>query len=383
MSVNLGMIGLGWFANLIARSVSERGDGRARVAAACDVDSEKLREFKSRFDVKRVYDNPGDLISDPEVDIVIIATPPYLHASLGKRALISGKHVFLEKPGALKPEELDELIEIALEKNLKTTIDYVMRRNPLYLVMKKICDAKPFGLLERADLENYAHDDHMPSHHWFWDYSKSGGIWVEHGVHFFDLINWLIGPPREVKAVKVKRSGENLTDRVMGFALHEDDAVVTYYHGFTKPEPFEKTTFYFTFERAYAEVYGWIPVRLVIDTLTTPEAEEFMKGQVLEEARKFLPGIDVDLTTEKVAEYGEGGVVFSGRGKRSKASARIRFEYAIKQDRWEVYRACVMRAIDDLADAVEGVKKSPAVTLQDARKSLEIACRMEEQALKY
>ncbi|TYP48719.1 Gfo/Idh/MocA family protein [Thermosediminibacter litoriperuensis] len=382
MAVNLGMIGLGWFANLIARSVSERGDGRAVVAAACDVDSEKLREFKSRFNVKKAYDNPDDLVGDPDVDIVIIATPPYLHASLGKKALLAGKHVFLEKPGALRPEELGELIEIAREKNLKTTIDYVMRRNPLYLMMKMICDSKAFGLLERADLENYAHDDNMPPQHWFWDYSKSGGIWVEHGVHFFDLINWLIGPPREVRAVNIKRSGENLTDRVLGFALHEDDAVVTYYHGFTKPEPFEKTTFYFTFERAYAEVYGWIPVRLVIDALATPETEEFM-GRVMEEARKFLPSIDIELTMEKISEYGEGRDVFSGRGKRFKASFRTRFEYTIKQDRWEVYRACVMRAIDDLADAVEGVKTSPAVTLIDARRSLEIACRMEEQALRY
>lgn len=217
-------------------------------------------------------------------------------------------------------------------------------------------------MLERADLENYAHDDHMPPQHWFWDYAKSGGIWVEHGVHFFDLVNWLIGPPQEVMAVNIKRAKENLTDRVLGFALHKDGAVVTYYHGFTKPEPFEKTTFYFTFERAYAEVYGWIPVRLVIDALTTIDAEEFMKGKVLEEARKFLPGIEVELTVDKIAEYGEKGN-FSGRGKRFNASSRTRFEYAIKQDRWEVYRACVMRAIEDLAYAVEGEIASPSVTL--------------------
>lgn len=69
------------------------------------------------------------------MDIVVIATPPYLHASLGKKALLAGKHVFLEKPGALRPEELCELIEIAGRKNLKATIDYDMRRNPLYLII--------------------------------------------------------------------------------------------------------------------------------------------------------------------------------------------------------------------------------------------------------
>ncbi|MDI3481224.1 MAG: hypothetical protein PWQ97_879 [Tepidanaerobacteraceae bacterium] len=383
MAKNLGIIGLGWFANIIARSVAKKADGRVSIVAACDINPEKAEEFKSRFSVKKVYDNPEDLINDKEVDVVIIATPPYLHASLGEKALVAGKHIFLEKPGALRPEELGELAEIARQKNLKSSIDYVMRRNPLYLIMKKICDAKPFGLLERADLENYAHDDHMPPYHWFWDYSKSGGIWVEHGVHFFDVVNWLIGPPIEVRSVNIKRSGESITDRVMGFALHDGGAVVTYYHGFTKPEAFERATFYFVFERAYAEIYGWIPVKLVIDSLVTPEVEEFMKGQVLEAARKFLPGVDVELVTKKIAEYCCGRDQFTGKGKSFRAASRTRFEYIIKQDRWDVYMACVMKAIEDLMDSVDGIKTSPDVTLLDALKSLEIACRMEEHSLKY
>jgi predicted dehydrogenase len=98
---------------------------------------------------------------------------------------------------------------------------------------------------ERAFLENYAHDDSLPPDHWFWDYGKSGGIWVEHGVHFFDLNELAVGFTRE--SLKDKRYQEiilGLIDRVLGTAYHQNNAVVSYYHGFTKPEAFREYLFF-------------------------------------------------------------------------------------------------------------------------------------------
>jgi len=379
MAKKLGIIGLGWFATLIAKSLSEK-QSRATVMAGCDVDPDKRKDFKNKFSIEKVYENADDLINDNDVDLVLIATPPFMHAVLGRKALFAGKHVFFEKPGALSPEEMGDLINIARTNGLKTSIDYVMRRNPLYLILKRLCDSGIFGILERAHLENYAHDDHMPSEHWFWDYSKSGGIWVEHGVHFFDIVNWLIGPPKEVRAFNLRRSGKNLIDRVIGFALHKDDVMVSYYHGFTKPETIEKTVFYFTFERAYAEIHGWIPTRLVIDALISPEDEEYLSGKLLNEAKKNLPNIGVNLSKQKVENFGPGGKEFVGKGKIFRATSRVKFEFSLVQDRWVVYRACVLQNTMDLIDAIEGLKPSPDITLVDAKNSLEVACKMEKYA---
>jgi len=101
---------------------------------------------------------------------------------------------------------------------------------------------------------------------------------VEHGVHFFDLVNWLIGLPISAHGEKVPRQNVKLIDRVLGTAFHKDGAIVSYYHGFTKPEAFENTSFTFVFERAYARVEGWIPVKLTIDAMVTPEIEKLMMG---------------------------------------------------------------------------------------------------------
>src|SRR5690606_12788809 len=108
-----------------------------------------------------------------------------------------------------------------------------------------------------------------------WDYEKSGGICVEHGVHFFDLVNWLLGMPKRGNGDKIPR-GNGLIDRVLGTAYHDKGAVISYYHGFTKPDAFENTLFSFVCERSYANIEGWIPISLSIDAMVTAEIEKLL-----------------------------------------------------------------------------------------------------------
>ncbi|HHW03588.1 MAG TPA: Gfo/Idh/MocA family oxidoreductase [Thermoanaerobacterales bacterium] len=377
MKMNAGIIGLGWFAGMILESL--KGTEEIPVTAAADIDKKKAKNFGQRFDIAKIYDNADDLISNQDICIVIISTPPHLHYYLAKKAILAGKNVFLEKPGALKPGQMQELKDLALEKNIKATVDFVMRRNPLYLILERLCKKNIFGLPERACLENCAHDDSLPPQHWFWDYEKSGGIWVEHGVHFFDLVNWLMGPPLEARGSKYRREGCNLVDRVAGIALHQKGAIVSYYHGFTKPEVFENASFSLVFERAYTRVEGWIPVSLSVDAMVTPEADEFLSRDILDEARSFLPGIDVNLIKRELKQF-DGGRIFQGRGKQFKASARSEYIFRLDKDRWEIYRACVRQGMLDLARAIKGQKPEPDVTLEDAKKALCVADMMETES---
>jgi len=374
MKLKAGIIGLGWFAGMIMKSL--QGVEDVTVAAAADIDRVRAEQFSRIHSIAKVYGKPDDLITDPDVDIIIISTPPYLHSHLARKAILAGKHIFLEKPGSLRPEDMQELIDLAGERDLKATIDFVMRRNPLYLILKRLCENNIFGLPERAYLENYAHDDSLPPQHWFWDYEKSGGIWVEHGVHFFDLVNWLIGPPLEASSSKCRREGYDLVDRVIGTTLHRDGAIVSYYHGFTKPEAFENTSFSLIFERAYTAAEGWIPITLTVDAMVTPEADGLLTKDVLDSARSFLPGIGVNLEKRELKQF-DAGRIFQGRGKRFKASARLEYIFRLDKDRWEVYRACVRQGILDLAYAVKRQRPQPDVSLKDAEKALDVADMME------
>jgi len=371
---NVAIIGLGGFAKIISAAIKE--SKKIQLAAGCDINPERLKEFKKETGIEKVYDSVEKLLTDPEIDLVIIATLPAEHYDIGSLALKSGKHVFFEKPGALTPQHITKLIELAESNHLKTSIDFVMRRNPLYLILKEINDLNIFGLQERAALENYAHDDSLPPEHWFWNYEKSGGIWVEHGVHFFDLVNWLKGMPRNAHGEKIPRGTAGLIDRVLGTAYHDNGAVISYYHGFTKPEAFENTHFSFVFERAYVNAEGWIPIKLTIDAMVTPEIEKFMMSDLLMKARSYLSEVDVTLESKLLKNWHDEKT-FLGGGKKYVATARAKFTYHLTKDRWEVYMACIRQGIEDLAAAINNEKYSPDVTLYDAKKALDVAFMME------
>ncbi len=224
--LNVGLVGLGEFAKFVSTAV--KGSKSVRITAGMDIDKCKAKKFKEKTSIKKVYCNTSELLSDPEIDIIIIATPPAYHYDLGRLFLSSGKHVFFEKPGALLPKNMLRLIKLAEINRVKTSIDFVMRKNPLYFILKELCDKDIYGSTERAYLENYAHDDSLPLEHWFWDYEKSGGIWVEHGVHFFDLTNWLLGLPKQACGKKILRNNTGIIDKVLGTARHNGNVVISY-----------------------------------------------------------------------------------------------------------------------------------------------------------
>src|SRR6201999_2560602 len=126
------------------------------------------------------------------VDIVYIATPPFLHFDQARQALEAGKHVICEKPLALTTSQADELISIAHRKQRLLVANLMQRYNPLFNLVGQLIERKLLGELLHGYFENYASDENLPPEHWFWDPTKSGGIFIEHGVHFFDMFaGWL------------------------------------------------------------------------------------------------------------------------------------------------------------------------------------------------
>ena len=149
-------------------------------------------------------------LKDETIDLVYIATPPFLHYQQSKMALIAGKHVICEKPAALKTGEAEELAMLAESLQLLYVVNLMQRYNPLYAVVKKIIDEKILGNFLHGFFENYASDENLNKDHWFWDETKSGGIFIEHGVHFFDMFSGWLGEGKVVKcpAITAFRPGK-------------------------------------------------------------------------------------------------------------------------------------------------------------------------------
>ena len=115
----------------------------------------------------------------------------------------------------------------------------------------------------------------MAPSHWFWNPAVSGGILVEHAVHFLDVVNACVGAAASRVDGRARRRSDGAADRMMAIVEHEDGPIATHSHAFTRPAAFERTTMRFTFERAEVEIEGWVPMggRIrVPETLTADQS---------------------------------------------------------------------------------------------------------------
>ena len=99
----VGLVGLGYWGPNLARNF----DNLADLTWLCDLDEEQRAPFAARYPRARVTVDYAEMLADPELDAVVIATPVPTHYALAKQALEAGKHVLVEKPPAMKGSEME------------------------------------------------------------------------------------------------------------------------------------------------------------------------------------------------------------------------------------------------------------------------------------
>lgn len=263
--LGVGVVGAGRFATFLTEAVADLPD--VVVRATTDHDREAAALLAKQHDA-RVHDSIEDLLRDPAVDVVVVATPPGSHAGIATAALRSGRHVFCEKPLATSPDDLATLVAAAATGPGVLVVDHVLRFNPLLAGVQRLQD-EILGPPQRFLFENDASDEDLDDTHWFWDARQSGGIFVEHGVHFFDAAAMLLGRlATSVQASAATRSGSGLTDLVSATVCHGDDVLATHTHSFTHAHRCERQLMRLDHGAAETSVEGWIPVDAAVDLWT-------------------------------------------------------------------------------------------------------------------
>jgi predicted dehydrogenase len=299
--------------------------------AVCDIDRDRRQAAASQFGLTP-YADFAELLADARVEVVAINTPPASHAALSLAALRAGKHVFCEKPLATSLPDAEAALRLAGQTGAALSVDYVMRANPLYRLVKQLSElqlgGQPIlGSLRRCSLENFAADENLGPQHWFWDASQSGGIFVEHGVHFFDLFGWQLGQlPARVMALAGGRPN-GLVDTVQAIVGYEGGATSSAFHTFTHASAGELQSIVFGWDWAVAEIHGWIALDLRLEALLDQPAVEAL-------AEQLAPGIqrlgvtgeprlaDARLSWQVVEQY-PGGRLMRGRGQEHRVDARV------------------------------------------------------------
>lgn len=187
----IGIIGLGVGEQ---HAVAFQSDPRCQVAMLCDLSPSKLQTAHKRFPGSVLTQNADDIISNNSIDVVSIASYDNDHASQVIKTLKSGKHVFVEKPLCQTSGELRKIKDawLANSKKSKIICNFVLRKAPLYLWLKKRIHEGGFGQIYAIDGEYLYGRIEKITHGWRKDITNYSVI-KGGGIHLIDLILWLSG----------------------------------------------------------------------------------------------------------------------------------------------------------------------------------------------
>jgi predicted dehydrogenase len=139
--MRLGQAGLGQWGKNLVRNFDELTE----LAWLCDIDPDRRAEIGMRYPHARVTPDFDDLLADQALEAVVVATPVATHYELTKRALEAGKHVFVEKPPAMRGSEMEDLCELAEERDLVLMPGHLLLYHPAVEKLKELVDAGALG----------------------------------------------------------------------------------------------------------------------------------------------------------------------------------------------------------------------------------------------
>ncbi|MDR7211045.1 putative dehydrogenase [Flavobacterium piscis] len=294
-------------------------------------------------------------------------------------AMKAGKHVLLEKPAAISEKSARQILNTQKETGMIITVDHMIRYNPIIQKFMQLGQSGALGKLRHVVVNNYAQDAALPFDHWFWKEEMSGGILVEHGVHFFDIVNALSGQKyTEVYGVSNQRN-DSQRDRVSAMVLYNEGLIASYYHAFSGPGFFEQTTINLAYDLARVEIEGWMPLKGTVKALVNEAGKEQLKDipgwtitrtEALDNVRDVSRpegwgASDPSIVSPKELTYC-GGIAYD-------VDEMVLGTFELPQTKGEVYGTCVQSILSDMIQKIENRDHKLTITIEDAFEALMIA----------
>jgi predicted dehydrogenase len=195
-SIGIGILGYAPSVGRLHGLGAEKTTGLS-LRAICDLNPDRINQARKDFPESKTYAAADELAEDPNVDLVIVATPPNTHERLCLQMMSAGKHVVSEKPLALNPKETDTLMETAAKHGVHLSCHQNRRWDPDYLAIKQSLSEGLIG--DCFYMETFVGRFHHPCGYWHSHAPVSGGTAYDWGAHYLDWIVSLM--PEAVEAV--------------------------------------------------------------------------------------------------------------------------------------------------------------------------------------
>jgi len=187
--INIAIIGCGYWGSNLIRVFAQ--SEQINLHTCCDLDESKLKKVKMIYPYINITSNYQEVITNPEIHAVIIATPVFSHYKLAKLALLANKHVLVEKPLTYTCKESQELIELANQKNKILMVDHTFEYEPAIRKIKKIIESKELGEIYYINANWLNLGKLQPDVNVVFDLA----------THIFSIINYITGKePLNIKA---------------------------------------------------------------------------------------------------------------------------------------------------------------------------------------
>ncbi len=177
----------------------------------CDLDPQRLEQARQDFPLVRPVASASTLAADQQVDLVVVATPPNSHASLGSQMMEAGKHVVCEKPLALNSAETAAMVETATRQQVHLGCHQNRRWDVDYLAIKQAVVERQIGDL--FYVETFVGGYEHPCGLWHSHEAISGGTAYDWGAHYLDwMVSLIPDPPTSVIGTRHKRVWHDTTN---------------------------------------------------------------------------------------------------------------------------------------------------------------------------
>ncbi|QGQ97491.1 gfo/Idh/MocA family oxidoreductase [Paenibacillus psychroresistens] len=198
MTVQVGIIGTGWFSKVHAEILTNM-EG-VKLQAVCGTSQEKAAALAAEFNIPTSFDNVKDMLDAGKLDAVYILVPPMSHGDMELQLIERGIPFFIEKPIGLDVATPNQILNEIRKKSLITSVGYHFRyTEPIQHMLQQLKDQE-IGMITGQWMGS------MPQVAWWRDQARSGGQFIEQTTHLVDVLRYCIGEIDEVYAAFASRS---------------------------------------------------------------------------------------------------------------------------------------------------------------------------------
>jgi len=230
-TINWGIIGCG--------DVTEVKSGPAfnkvknsKLVAVMRRDAAKAKDYAQRHHVPKWYNDAQQLINDPDVNAIYVATPPLSHEEYTLAALRVGKPVYVEKPMAVNKAAAERMLKAATDSNIKLSVAHYRREQPMFKKIKELLQTKAIGDVRFVNLQFLksaltAAELEQPKTKWRVDPAiAGGGLFHDLAPHQLDLMLYYFGKIKTASGIALNQGGLYAADDIVSGYIQFDEGVL-------------------------------------------------------------------------------------------------------------------------------------------------------------